>query len=338
MKQNLSLLIAALTFSAMQAGAQSSSAKIGAASSTNTSTSKIEDLKKPTEKMKDVDDEITDARLRATLGSKSRWSFKSVWTYSGGSLQEPGASVRPSYRFAPDREAMTSLSSTLGVNVRVGDRDNLSFGTGLKINDPFHGDITGNANNYANGAKGKEVRRYNVSNPYLSWSRGYKVSGTQMVTSVTGSYYTDDAITTRGYVGGLSLSQTVLANFGSTKWNGGVAFTAAKELYGNDMTDSSFIPQYKAGTADREEWTVGAYPFLQYSFTDKYSFRTVFGYGEFVKSERATEMVQAEPYQSVGIGISVTRDIYMYPNVQFAPKDIRDDRTNVGLTTNLNLF
>ena len=338
MKQNLSLLIAALTFSAMQAGAQSSSAKIGAASTTNTSTSKIEDLKKPTEKVKDIDEEITDARLRATLGSKSRWSFKSTWTYSGGSMEEPLSSVRPSYRFAPDREAMASLSSTVGVNVRITDRDNLSFGTGLSIVDPFHGDITGNANNYANGAKGKEMRRYNVATPYLGWSRGYKALGTQMVTSVTGNYYTSEAVTTRGYYGSASVGQTVLANFGTSKWNGGVAFTLAKEFYGNEMTDTNFLPQYQAGTADREEWTVGAYPFLQYSFTDKYSFRTVFGYGEFVKSERTTEMVQAEPYQSIGIGVSVTRDIYMYPNVQFTPKDIRNDRTNVGLTTNLNLF
>ncbi len=338
MKQNLSLLIAALTFSAMQAGAQSSSAKIGAASSTNTSTSKIEDLKKPTEKLKDVDDEITDARLRATLGSKSKWSFKSAFTYSGGSLQEPGSSVRPSYRFNPDKEEMAKLSGTVGVNVRITDRDNLSFGTGLAIIDPFHGNITANAKNYANGAKGKEMGRYNVATPYLGWSRGYKAVGLQMTSGVTASYYTSEATTKRGYFANLGLSQVVLGNFGTTKWNGGLSFSLSKDFYGNSMTDEKFAAQYNAGDADRDDLVGGVYPFLQYSFNDRYSFRTVFGYGEFVKSERSSDIVQAEPYQSIGIGISLTRDIYMYPNVQFTPKDIRDDRTNVGLTTNLNLF
>ncbi|WP_413559987.1 hypothetical protein [Bdellovibrio sp. HCB209] len=338
MKQNLSLLIAALTFSAMQAGAQSSSAKIGAASTANTSTSKIEDLKKPTEKLKDTDDEITDARMRASLGSKSKWSFKSSLNYNGGSLQEPLASVRPSYRFNPDRENMTSLSGNVGINVRITDRDSLSFGTGISITDPFHGDITKNAKNYANGANGTDTARYNISTPYLGWSRGYKAAGAQMITSLTAGYYTAELTKNRGYHSYLSLGQTVFANFGTSKWNGGVSFTVNKELHGNEMTDPNFTAQYKSGSADREEWTAGAYPFLQYSFNDRYSFRTVFGYAEFQKSERASEFIQAEPYQSMGVGISITRDIYLYPNVQFAPKDIRSDRTNVALSTNINLF
>ena len=43
-------------------------------------------------------------------------------------------------------------------------------------------------------------------------------------------------------------------------------------------------------------------------------------------------------YQSVGLGISVTRDIYLYPNVQFLPEDIRSDLTNVALSANINVF
>jgi hypothetical protein len=42
-------------------------------------------------------------------------------------------------------------------------------------------------------------------------------------------------------------------------------------------------------------------------------------------------------YQSAGLGISVTRDIYLYPNVQFIPEDVRSDRTNVGVSANINL-
>lgn len=330
MKKNLSLWITVLTLSAIQAGAQSAT--------TNTSTSKIEDLKKPTEKVKDIDDEITDARMRATLGSKSRWSFKSSLSYSGSSVNEPLATVRPAYRTGPDAETLATLSGTVGVNVRLTERDNLNLGTGLTIVDPFHGDITKNAKDETSFGKGSEVARYRVATPFVGWSRGYKAMGSQMISSSSASYYTADTTTARGYMWNLGLSQTVLANFGTTKWNGGVSFTLSKDFYGNEVTNKSFAAAMAAGTVAREEWSVGAYPFLQYSFSDRYSFRTVFGYAEFQQKEGASEFGQVEPYQSVGLGISITRDIYLYPNVQFTPKDIRGDRTNVALSTNINLF
>jgi len=42
--------------------------------------------------------------------------------------------------------------------------------------------------------------------------------------------------------------------------------------------------------------------------------------------------------QSVGLGISMTRNIFLYPNIQFAPDNIRADRTNIGLSANINIF
>ncbi|NUN06028.1 MAG: hypothetical protein HUU57_09725 [Bdellovibrio sp.] len=332
------LLALALTavFSA-NASAQTET-KSESTSATNESSVKVSDMQKPTEKVKDIDDEITDARMRATLGSKSMWSFKSSLAYNGGSLKDPGATVRPAYRTGPDTEALATLSGNVGVNLRLNERDNLSFGTGITIVDPFHGDITKNAEDKTYYGNGKEVARYRVSTPYMGWSRGYKAFGAQMISSMTGSYYTADTTTALGYSYNLSYSQTILANFGTTKWNGGVSFSLSKDFYGNEVTNKGFKADMNSGKVNREEWLVGAYPFMQYSFTDRYSFRTVFGYGEFQRKEDTTGFKQVEPYQSVGLGISVTRDIYLYPNIQFTPKDIRDDRTNVALSTNINLF
>jgi len=41
---------------------------------------------------------------------------------------------------------------------------------------------------------------------------------------------------------------------------------------------------------------------------------------------------------STGIGISLGRDVFLYPNIQFIPTDIRSDRTNVAMSANVNLF
>lgn len=298
----------------------------------------IESLKKPQEKLKDIDNEITDARMRATLGSKSKFSFKSSLSYSGGSIDEPLSPVRPNYRASATIEAMTSLSGDVGFNYRLTDKDNLSFGTGITIIDPLHGDLTKSADDPRYGAGGS-MDRYQISTPYLSWSRGYRAIDTQMISSVTYSHATDsDSVNKTKVFGAVSFSQTILANFGKSKWTGGTSISLGKNIYSGDITDDKLVARMAAGTYKRSDFTWGLFPFMQYSFTDKYSFRTVFGYFQFTRYEGDDDNVQLEPYQSVGVGISITRDIYLYPNVQFTPRDIRSDRTNVALSANLNLF
>ncbi|RYZ88255.1 MAG: hypothetical protein EOP06_11295, partial [Proteobacteria bacterium] len=129
---------------------------------------------------KDIDDEITNARMRASLGSKNRWSFKSALGYSGGSVLKPLEDVRPNYRAGANRESLPGLSGTIGVNYRLTERDNLSAGTGITIVDPFHGNIGQSATDNRKGAGGTPVDRAQISTPSIGWSRGYKAMGSQM--------------------------------------------------------------------------------------------------------------------------------------------------------------
>lgn len=291
--------------------------------------------------VKDIDNEITNARLRAQLGSKSRWSFKSALGYSGGSIDKPLNNVRPNYRAGANREALPSLSGTVGINYRLTERDNLSFGTGISIMDPLHGEITKPVKDGRRGAGDEPVSRYQVATPSLDWSRGYKVLGTQMISGVSYSHYTDSDSADENAIGDISLSQTVLADLGNSRWSGGLSAAFSYSLFGGNVKNADLLPAYESGQFRRSEMLVGLYPFAEYSFTDKLSFRTVFGYFEFLKYKEEYksngQFLQREPYQSVGLGISITRDIYLYPNVQFTPKDIRADRTNVALSTNINI-
>lgn len=336
MNNKVSLLItaASLLLSPLSTLAQTTSTS----SSTTTNTLKMEELKKPEEKNKDIDEEITDARMRAQLGSKSVWSFKSSLSYAGGSVQDPFNSVRPNYRASATIEAMTSLSGDVGVNYRLGNRDNISFGTGITIVDPLHGDITKPAEDTRTGRSGS-LSRFEISTPYLGWSRGYRAFNLQQISSATYSHATDnDSVNIYRSIGSISLSQTILANFGNSGWTGGTSITLGKSIYAGEVTDSKAVARMKAGLFKRSEISGGLFPFLQYTFNDRYSFRTVFGYFQFTRYEGYDDNIQLEPYQSVGTGISITRDIYLYPNIQFTPKDIRADRTNVGLSANINVF
>lgn len=312
----------------------------------NTSTVKVTDVQNKDEAQKDIDEEITNARMRATLGSKSKWSFKSAFAYNGGSLEKPADRIRPNYRASASQEVLTTLGGTIGVNYRVNDSDSLSLSTGVSMRNPFHDDIGRSdftdPRKPAPGKSAKQVDRYYVSGLSLDWSRAYKAAGMQMVTEAGYSHVTDpDSIATYNSIGSLSLGQTVLADLGTSNWSGGLSFSFAYSIYSDTLPSDSVAKGYL-----QDDYSYGIYPFAEYSFNDKYSFRTVFGYFEAVhyrdgqanNTLGAGQVESQTPYQSMGIGISVTRDIYLYPNVQFTPLDIRADRTNVALSANVNLF
>jgi hypothetical protein len=84
----------------------------------------------------------------------------------------------------------------------------------------------------------------------------------------------------------------------------------------------------------------GLYPAAEYEINDTYNLRTVFGFQVYEQLRRQDDSTfnKRKVYQSVGLGISVTRDVFLYPNIQFIPSDIRSDRTNVAISANINVF
>jgi len=303
-----------------------------------TDTSKPGEVKSTDGSIKDIDEEITNARLRSTLGSKSRWSVKSSFNYNGSSVQRPFAAIRPNYQASATEQALTSLNGQVGINYRITERDSLAFGTGVAMMDPLHGNIF--RSSFDDPRKvSTSVDRYQISTPYLDYSRGYKSGGMQMVTDLQYSQFTDsDSINDAKAFGSLALTQTIMADFGKSSWSGGLQFAISANFFRSDKPSDYYVSQ--GGRQDDVDY--GIYPFAEYTFNDTWSFRTVFGYFNFEHfndhKDPSGSVEALTPYQSVGVGISVTRDIYLYPNVQFIPLDIRGDRTNVALSANINVF
>lgn len=301
----------------------------------NTSNIKASDVMPKEETQKDIDEEITNARMRATLGAKSKWSIKTAFGYNGGSVERPAARVRPNYRAGANIPALSSLSGTVGVKYSVSNRDSISFGTGVLVYNPFHGDLT--RGEFLDPRNGKNRDRYSASTPYIDYSRAYKVGGLQMISSATYSHFTEpDTTRDMNAFGNLSLDQTILADLGESSWSAGMAISFDTTFYNGKMSEFA-----KAQGAQQDDFGYGIYPFAEYAFNDKYSFRTVFGYFQMIHY-KGTDGDKARvesytPYQSMGIGMALTRDLYLYPNVQFTPLEIRGDRTNVALSANINL-
>jgi hypothetical protein len=281
----------------------------------------------------DIDNKITDARMRAELGSKSKWSFKSRMNYTGGSVQGPFSKVTPNVRRSRQMESMSALSGDVGLNYRLSASDSVGAGVGVLMVAPLHGDWSQSVSDERNSRHDSQSR-YQVSSPYASWNKGYLAWDTMMMTSVRYAHATDsDAVNLMKTFGKAFLFHQMNKNFGASRWNVGAGMIYMKSFYSGAVTD----PKLK-DTVQRMDSVIGITPFVQYAFNDRYSLRSEFGYFNFVRSENSNEFEQDEPFQSLGVGVSLTRDIFLFPSVQFAAKDIRGDRSNVALSANINLF
>lgn len=299
-----------------------STATSAAAAPAGESATKLSDVTPQNQDVKkegdvDTDEVITNRKLRAETGAKKKFSFSSAISYSGGTVSNPLADVRPNITAGAGTQTTPRLSGTVGMKYRLTPLQTLSASVGIGVDKPFHGD-----------SKKSFRERSSASNPGMSFSTMYKAAGIQNVTSVSASAYTTDYLRTNGYLAGFGVSQTAIYDFGGSKTSVGVSLSASASIFDKDQPG-----------LDQGDFGVGAFPFFEYVINDKLNFRTLIGF--MADHSRYTSdfwtWTPNKVYQSAGLGISVTRDIYLYPNVQFIPEDVRSDRTNVGITANINL-
>jgi hypothetical protein len=280
----------------------------------------------PADQPADIDKTITNSKIRAELGSKSKWSVRNTLTYQGGTMKTPLNEDRPDYRSASlDTTNFVYFTGEFAAKYGLMNGDSLNLGVGVTIKKPFNRTLDEATSRNSN---------FDISTPFIEYNKAYKIGSVQMVSAGKFYYATErNDVDVVGKFGVIRLTQTFLQEIG-TRLTGGLQFIADTNMYKN----SDSVYRFKGSEIPRNNSIVGAFPYVEYAFNDRYAFRTIFGYFQFKNTLADYTYYQLEPYQSVGVGISLTRDIYLYPNLQFAPKDVRSDRTNVGVTANLNLF
>ncbi|MCB0421803.1 MAG: hypothetical protein KDD61_12460 [Bdellovibrionales bacterium] len=294
----------------------------------NETSAKASDVKPA--KKNDIDTEITNARMRATSGSKSKFSFSTSANYQGGSVVNGFGEVRPNLNGNPSDLASTGIGASISARYRQNKNMSYTLGTSVNMLRPTKG-VSGKVST----ARG-EVDRYYIGDPSLSASYAGKLGRYQMISSVGTWVATSSGSLDSKQVGGFDLSQNMLTTIGETGLTVGVALGLGWTSYSD----------YKQAAAEGQwDYTLGIYPYAEYSLNDTYSLRTVFGYFNYyheVGSKESTlwNMKTANPYQSVGVGISVTRDVYLYPNIQFIPeeKNMAWDKTNVAISATINIL
>jgi hypothetical protein len=314
-KKFLAMMIALSTVSSLSAQAQDA---------TSESKLKLEETKekKNLAPGQDIDQEITNTRMRAEAGSKSRYSIASQIAYLGGSFEKPLNKERPNITNAAGRTDAALLGGQISGKYSFDQSRSLLIGAGVRWISPLQG---------AAMPESYHGSKVDADNPFAIYQILYKWSGIQSAFQLQPILITKSNLRKVGQVATLSLNQNNVYEVGQTGLSLGLYLQVDGSVY--DKDDDKYH-------ADQADYLVNFDPYLEYQITDKLNFRTVTNLWHYThfRSLPAHTYQFDKVYQSVGLGYAMTRDVFFYPNVQFLPDEIRNDRTNIALNAFINLF
>jgi hypothetical protein len=282
-----------------------------------------------TKSVDEADQAITNRLLRASAGSLSRWSGNFNINYNGGSVAKPLAAQRPNINDGADSLTLQYMNANVGFRYRLNPLNSLTVATGVFMTTPFNTTIK--TNDPALRDEFKKTRGVLTANdPNLIYTNLMNFGGYQFVNTVTPTLITNSQQRHQGYRASGDVSSTMMKVVNGSNLSLGLAL---------EWTGYSYDKTYgqSKGLATNV-WQ--SYPIAEYIINDWLNLRTLVGWPVYQQTRqmKPNNYTQRIMYQSFGTGISVTRDIFLYPNIQFIPADIRADRTNIGLSAYVNTF
>ncbi len=278
----------------------------------------------------DIDQEITNPKIRADSGSKSKFSASTTLSYKGGAISRPFGAERPDLSGLPENQLDSSVDGAVKVRYRSTTHSSYTAGVALGLKTPFQGDVNDKNN------------QLNVGDPLLGYNYTFAALGLQNSWNITSSGGTSQESLRVDQVASIATDITLMKKV--DKLSFGVSTSAWHNFYSTEPGDNSKTKINSTAGHSLDKRTGSAvtfFPTVEYYVTDKIAFRTLFGYFKWrhLYGDRDNwSLLPSKEYQSVGLGLTLTRDIYLYPNVQFLPRDIRSAYTNFGVSATINVF
>jgi hypothetical protein len=294
MKRMISLLVVlALTFSANTFAQDKKKSK-----KTSKSDSKANDI-------------TTNKKLKAELGSMSKFSMSGSIGYTGASIKAPFGDERPNPNGLPGNYA-TYFSGSVSARYRLDKFRSITAGVSfLKYLPSTYTYSIG-------GVTTPRPTKDEISNPSISYNEVLKGDGYVQTKSYSITKYTKESTLDTGWSWDLSYSTAFYwSNVKGTNFTLGFSFSAYHELFNREIYDD-YKGQFSTGVDD---YGFGIYPFAEYQLTDRVSLRTVVGQAWYhdVGNANWNNFKRLKLYQTFGVGIAITDLIYMYNYVKFYP-------------------
>jgi hypothetical protein len=287
-------------------------------------TMKIEDVKAPNRKEpkgQDVDTIITNKKLRAETGSKSRYSISTSFGYSGGTLNQPFGETRPNITGAAGTTDFPSLGGSVSGKYAFTTQSAVLGGVGMRWVAPLAGTKT---------PEGYHGSRVDADNPYIVYQYLYNWFGLQSSVSLQETFITATDLQRKGFVTSWGLGQNSVYEIGDTGIS--VGFNTFVGLaYFNDNRFRS----------EQSDYSFAWSPAIEYRLSDRLNVRLDSGLINYqhIRSEGSPwTFRRLDITQNLSLGYSVTRDIYVSPGVSFVLGNLRADRTTWSVGANINLF
>jgi hypothetical protein len=280
----------------------------------------------------DLDQEISNPKMRADSGSKSKFSGSSVMSYTGGSFSRPFGADRPNLSGVPENQVHTSIDGTLKLRYRTTKNFSIFTGVGLSLYTPFQGNVN----------SGSRQGQFDLGDPLLGFDYTFARWELQHSADLWATAATSVESLNVGQVASVATGYTLMKAY-SFGLHVGLIANAWYNFYGNQPgANPTYAVSNDADVVDvRTLWEITLVPAVEYHFNSTFSLRTLFGYFRWrhlYGDLDDTSLRHLVSYQSFGVGIVVMRDVFLYPNVQVLPGNLSAQFTNVGISSSINVF
>lgn len=275
---------------------------------------KLKKTKEPKEleELKEKDIEITNTRMRAKMGSLSKWSIYGNVFYIGGKITDPFSDQRPNPNNYPD-DYLTYLSGGLSVRYRINKKSSIGLGSNIAALTPFHG-----------------IKRFEMKNPHTYLSIYHKLlNDLQMGHTFTFSAKTEKAYLDIGNTADIAYTNTLVFPFSTKKIAMGFS----------SIINYSFFESYNDNNKEYFDYGLSLCPYVEFTLNDYLTLRSVLGIVYLHKrKESEGELTRMKTYQTIGLGIKVTPIINIYTYMQTYHNELWSKSASISISTIFSIF
>ncbi len=258
--------------------------------------------------------EITDSKIRAESGSRSRYSAKFNLSYFGPTLNDASTKSQPN----PDNSnapKSTALGGSVSTRFRLDKSSSLGFGTGVKAVTPNYG-----------------FNRFDVNNPYLNYDYTQKIGSAQIRNALGVSAITIPEYKNIGETAALNLDQSIAYQIAASPFFVTLDTSLSYYLYNRGYNPG---PTKKGGDGKAQRYSFQALPGLKYRMSDSLSLSTSVAIGTYNPRSHESSLIlwRSSVTQRVAMGWAITRDVYIQPYFDLYPQALAIDTTTVNITT-----